>query len=199
MLGDSVLLGAKDQLTAELEASGYTVDYRASAAEMIHQGNKALLETGTPVGETVVVGLGHNSLWERDRTNYDKWARKFNGEADELIQTLESLGAKKIVWVTLREPSESVIPPAGRKQFDAYVWYFPYVNEQLRLLPQRHPDVRARRLGRGVQPVRADVRRDAPDEVGHPPDDRHHPVGRPVLIRQAGNASASAAGISAAR
>ena len=105
MLGDSVLLGAKDQLTAELEASGYTVDYRASAAEMIHQGNKALPEAGTPVGETVVVGLGHNSLWERDRANYDKWARKFNGEADELIQTLESLGAKKIVWVTLREPS----------------------------------------------------------------------------------------------
>ncbi len=141
MLGDSVLLGAKDQLTAELEASGYTVDYRATAAEMIHQGNKALLEAGAPVGETVVVGLGHNSLWERDRVNYDKWARKFNGEADDLIQTLESLGAKKIVWVLLREPSESVIPPAGRKQFDAYVWYFPYVNEQLRLLPQRHPDV----------------------------------------------------------
>jgi hypothetical protein len=27
------------------------------------------------------------------------------------------------------------------KQFRAYVWYFPYVNERLRLLPQRHPDV----------------------------------------------------------
>jgi peptidoglycan/LPS O-acetylase OafA/YrhL len=141
VLGDSVLLGAKDQMTAELQASGYTVDYRATAAEMIHQGNNALLDLGTPVGETVVVGLGHNSLWERDRANYDKWARKFNGEADALIQTLESLGAKKIVWVTLREPSESVIPPAGRKQYAAYVWYFPYVNEQLRLLPQRHPDV----------------------------------------------------------
>jgi peptidoglycan/LPS O-acetylase OafA/YrhL len=141
VLGDSVLLGAKDQITAELQASGYTVDYRAKAAEMIHQGNTSLLDVGTPVGETVVVGLGHNSLWERDRASYDKWARKFDGEADDLIQTLESLGAKKIIWVTLREPSESVIPPAGRKQFDAYVWYFPYVNERLRLLPQRHPDV----------------------------------------------------------
>jgi len=141
VLGDSVLLGAKDQITAELQASGYTVDYRAKAAEMIHQGNQALLDVGTPVGETVVVGLGHNSLWERDRASYDKWARKFDGEADDLIQTLESLGARKIIWVTLREPSESVIPPAGRKQFDAYVWYFPYVNERLRLLPQRHPDV----------------------------------------------------------
>ena len=141
VLGDSVLLGAKDQLTAELEASGYTVDYRAKAAQMIHQSNKALLDTNTPVGETVIIGLGHNSLWERDRLNYDKWARKFDGEADVLIQTVESLGAKRIIWVTLREPSESVIPPAGRKQFAAYVWYFPYVNERLRLLPQRHPEV----------------------------------------------------------
>ena len=57
--------------------------------------------------------------------------RKFDREADELIATLESLGAKKIVWVTLREPSESVIPPEGRKQYEAYVWYFPYVNERL--------------------------------------------------------------------
>jgi peptidoglycan/LPS O-acetylase OafA/YrhL len=141
VLGDSVLLGAKDQLTAELQASGYTVDYRAEAAEMIHQGVTALAAAGTPVGETVIVGLGHNSLWERDRANYDKWARKFNGEADDLVQTLKSLGAKKIVWVTLREPSESVIPPSGRRQYTAYVWYFPYVNEQLRLLPQRHPEV----------------------------------------------------------
>jgi peptidoglycan/LPS O-acetylase OafA/YrhL len=141
VLGDSVLLGAKDQLTAELEASGYTVDYRAKAAEMIHQSNTALLDTNTPVGDTVIIGLGHNSLWERDRANYDKWARKFDGEADALIQTVESLGAKKIIWVTLREPSADVIPPAGRKQYEAYVWYFPYVNERLRLLPQRHPEV----------------------------------------------------------
>ena len=141
VLGDSVLLGAEDQLTAELEASGYTVDYRAVAAQMLHQGNKALLDAGTPVGETVVIGLGHNSLWERDRQNYDKWARKFNSEADILIQTLEGLGATKIVWVTLREPSEDVIPPEGRKQYDAYVWYFPYVNEQIDQLPTRHPDL----------------------------------------------------------
>ena len=42
--------------------------------------------------------------------------------------------------MTLREPSESVIPPGGRSS-TAYVWYFPYVNERLRLLPPRHPDV----------------------------------------------------------
>jgi hypothetical protein len=141
VLGDSVLLGAKDQMTAELQASGYSVDYRAVPALMVHIASKDLLAADTPVGETVICGLGHNSLWERDRANYDKWARKFDNEADTLIQTLESLGAKRIIWVTLREPSESVIPPSGMKQFRAYVWYFPYVNERLRLLPQRHPDV----------------------------------------------------------
>jgi peptidoglycan/LPS O-acetylase OafA/YrhL len=141
VLGDSVLLGAEDELTADLTASGYTVVYEAKAAEMVHQANNALIAANAPVGETVIVGLGHNSLWERDRANYDKWARKFDREADALIATLESLGAKRIIWVTLREPSADVIPPAGRKQFQAYVWYFPYVNERLRRLAQRHPDV----------------------------------------------------------
>jgi peptidoglycan/LPS O-acetylase OafA/YrhL len=141
VLGDSVLLGAEKQLTADLTASGYTVEYEAKAAEMVQQANNALIAANAPVGETVVVGLGHNSLWERDRANYDEWARKFDEPAEALIATLESLGAKRIIWVTLREPSADVIPPAGRKQFDAYVWYFPYVNERLRLLAQRHPDV----------------------------------------------------------
>ena len=133
VLGDSVLLGAKDQMTAELQASGYTVDYRAAAGADDPPG--ATRTCSRPARRSArpwSSGSGHNSLWERDRANYDKWARKFDGEADALIQTLESLGAKKIIWVTLREPSESVIPPAGRKQFDAYVWYFPYVNERLR-------------------------------------------------------------------
>ncbi len=141
VLGDSVLLGAKDSITAEFEASGYVVDYRARPALMLHQSNNELVAANTPVGATVIVGLGHNSLWERDRANYDRWAAKFDREADALISTLESLGASKIVWVTLREPSESVIPPEGRKQYQAYVWYFPYVNERLRLLAQRHPDL----------------------------------------------------------
>jgi hypothetical protein len=141
VLGDSVLLGAQDQLTAELQASGYIVDYRARPALMLHQSNNDLIGANTPVGDTVIIGLGHNSLWERDRANFDNWARKFDREADALITTVESLGAKKIIWVTLREPSESVIPPEGRNQYEAYVWYFPYVNERLDLVPTRHPDV----------------------------------------------------------
>jgi len=141
ILGDSVLLGAKDTFTAELQASGYIVDYRATPAWMLHQASEDIAAANVPVGETVVIGLGHNSLWERDRGDFDNWSGKFDREADELLATLKDLGAKKIVWATLREPSESIIPPEGRKQYDLYVWYFPYVNERLRLIPQRHPEV----------------------------------------------------------
>ena len=136
-----MLLGAEDNIVEELSADGYIVDYRASPALMLHQSNDEIQATGTPVGKTVIIGLGHNTLWERDRANFENWADKFDREADELLATLESLGAERIVWVTLREPSESVIPPSGREQYDAYVWYFPYVNERLDALVARHPEV----------------------------------------------------------
>jgi len=140
VLGDSVLKGAEEQMTAELQASGYLVDYRATPAWMLDDAEEEIAAAG-PVGATVIVGLGHNTLWEKDRANFDNWAGKFDREADALIATLERLGATKIVWATLREPSESVIPASGQKQYRLYVWYFPYVNERLRLLVQRHPDV----------------------------------------------------------
>ena len=69
------------------------------------------------------------------------WAEKFDREADELVATLERLGAERIVWVTLREPSAAVIPPEGREQFERFVWYFPYVNERLDALVARHPEI----------------------------------------------------------
>jgi peptidoglycan/LPS O-acetylase OafA/YrhL len=141
VLGDSVLLGAEDALTSELEASDYLVDYRATPAWMLDAAEEDIAAAGTPVGETVVIGLGHNSLWERDRGRFDNWAGKFDREADALLATLRALGAKRFVWVTLREPSESVIPPQGRKQYDLYVWYFPYVNERLRAVAERNSDV----------------------------------------------------------
>jgi peptidoglycan/LPS O-acetylase OafA/YrhL len=141
VIGDSVLKGAQETLTAELEASGYIVDYRATPAWMLDDAEEEISAAGTPVGSTVIMGLGHNSLWEKDRANFDNWARKFDREADALISTLQRLGAEKIVWVTLREPSQDVIPPEGREQYRLYIWYFPYVNERLRLIPERHPSV----------------------------------------------------------
>jgi hypothetical protein len=108
---------------------------------MIHQVYDELPAPHLPIGDTVIVGLGHNSLWERDRANYDAWAEQFDTQAEELVATLERLGAERIVWITLREPSADVIPPLGMSQYEAYVWYFPYVNERLHALAARHPEV----------------------------------------------------------
>jgi peptidoglycan/LPS O-acetylase OafA/YrhL len=141
VLGDSVLLGARPAIEDELGAAGYRVDFRAQPALMIPQSNGQLAAAGAPVGDTVLVGLGYNSLWQRNRANFDEWAEKFDGEAGALLDTLRRLGAKRIVWVTLREPSESVIPPLGREQYRRFVWYFPYVNERLRVLAERETDV----------------------------------------------------------
>ena len=141
VLADSVLLGAEDALVEDLEDDGYNVDFRGEPALMLHQSNNDLEDGGGPVGETVIVGLGHNSLWERDRARFDEWAEKFDEEADELLDTLRRHGAKRFIWITLREPDESIIPPEGLRQYQQFVWYFPYVNERLDALVTRHPDV----------------------------------------------------------
>ncbi len=141
VLGDSVLLGAEEPLTAELVADGYGVDFRATPAWMLDDANDEIAAEGRPVGPVVVLGVGHNTLWERDRVDYERWAARFDRQADELLATLRSLGAQRFVWITLREPDRSVIPEMGQKQYDQYVWYFPYVNERLDLLIQRNPDV----------------------------------------------------------
>jgi peptidoglycan/LPS O-acetylase OafA/YrhL len=141
VLADSVLLGAEDALVEELTAAGHKVDFRGRPALMLHQANNDLEAANRPVGKTVIVGLGHNTLWERDRVGFDDWAEKFDSEADELLATLRRLGAERIIWITLREPSEDVIPPEGRRQFQQFVWYFPYVNERLDALVARHPEV----------------------------------------------------------
>jgi hypothetical protein len=139
VLSDSVLLGAKQALVQEMGAAGWKVDYVGHPAIMIQQIDQELQRAGRRVGSVVVIGVGYNSLWEKGRVHYDRWAKKFDREADHLLATLHSLGAKEIVWVNLREPSPSVIPKAGLQQYRAYAWYFPYVNERLRQLRQRHP------------------------------------------------------------
>ena len=76
VLADSVLLGAEDALEEELGADGYMVDYRGRPALMLHQSNDDLEAAGTPVGDTVVIGLGHNTLWERDRARLRRPGRR---------------------------------------------------------------------------------------------------------------------------
>ena len=141
VLADSVLMGAEEQLTAELAADGYDVDFRKQTAWQLDNALRDVTGEGRPVGEVVVLGIGHDARFERDRANYDEYAQTFDEEADQLLDGLRRLGAERFVWVTLNESDRSNVPDFGLEMYEQYNWYFPYVNERLRLLAERHPDL----------------------------------------------------------
>ena len=175
VLGDSVLIGAQETLTAELEASGYIVDYRATAGVDARRRRRRHHRRRQPGRrDRRSSGLGHNSLWETDRANFDNWAGKFDREADALSPRSSGSAPRRSSGSRCASRRSASSRPRARSSTALYVWYFPYVNERLACCPAP-PRRRARRLGGGVQPGRPDVRRDAPHELGHPADDRHDP------------------------
>jgi peptidoglycan/LPS O-acetylase OafA/YrhL len=141
VITDSVLLGARQTFIGDISAAGWQVDYRGHIAMTIPQEVQALRKPGPPLGSVVVVGLGYNTSWQRNRANFKAWSDQFDREAEDLLATLKQQGAKSILWVTLREPSASVIPRPAKAEFNSTAWYFPYVNERLHALQQRHPDL----------------------------------------------------------
>jgi hypothetical protein len=108
---------------------------------MVKKAVQELKQKGRPVGSVAVVALGYNSLWERNRRNYDRWAKAFDQQAEDMVATLKDLGARKIVWVTLRELNPSIVPAKAVDELPLYSWYFPWVNERLRALVEHHPEV----------------------------------------------------------
>ncbi len=138
VLVDSVLLGAENALKGNLR--GWAVTVLGHPAIMLPEMERTVREQGR-VAPLVIIGVGYNSLWEKDRLHYSTWAARFDSEATDLMTTLKRLGAQQLVWVTLREASRSVIPSNSLWQYDKYSWYFPYVNEQLRKLARRRRDL----------------------------------------------------------
>ena len=139
MLVDSVLLSGKRALRAKRPC--WRVSIRGRPALMVGVAERALRSRGRRVAPLVVVGLGYNSLWERGGRRHAYWAARFDREATDLLRTLRRLGARQIVWVTLREPSAGMVPPAGLDQVRRYSYYFPYVNQRLRRLDRRRRDL----------------------------------------------------------
>lgn len=140
VLTDSVVLGAEKYLPNAFP--GWQMDLLGKPALMLHQVEDTFLPHGRTVGSVVVVGLGYNSLWERDRLNFDKWSARFDEQADEVVRVLTEHGALKIAWILLREPAPEAVQTAQQKdQMYRWGWYLPYVNERIRLLPDRHPNV----------------------------------------------------------
>ena len=138
ILVDSVLLGGVPELRRALPGRRASVVGRP--AIMIPAAEREI-RGGGRVAPLAIVGVGYNSLWERGRRNYRGWAERFDREARGLVRALRARGARQIVWVTLREAGRAVIPSRALWQYDAYSWYFPYVNERLRRLDRARDDV----------------------------------------------------------
>ena len=137
ILVDSVLLGGVPELRRALP--GWRTATVGRPAIMLPAA-EAAIRAGGRVAPLAIVGVGYNSLWERGRRNYAGWAARFDGQARSLVRALRARGARQVVWVTLREAGRGVIPSRALWQYDAYAWYFPYVNERLRRLDRRRDD-----------------------------------------------------------
>ena len=140
VITDSVVLGAQRYFPDAFP--GTDIDFLGKGAVMLHQLTTTLLPPGKSVYPHTVVAIGYNSLWEKDRANYDKWAAKFDREANAVLDLVRSRGAEHIVWVTLREASpEAIITAQQRDQNSRYGFYLYYVNERLRILAEANDDV----------------------------------------------------------
>jgi hypothetical protein len=138
VLVDSVLLGGVPQLRQAFP--GWRMSVVGRPAIMLPAAEREV-RGGGRVAPLAIVGVGYNSLWERGRRNHRAWASRFDAEARGLVRALRARGARQVVWVTLREAGRAVIPASALWQYDAYAWYFPYVNERLRRLDDRRDDL----------------------------------------------------------
>jgi hypothetical protein len=139
VLVDSVLLSGYPVLRARRPC--WRVTRYGRPALMVGVAADELRRRGSRVAPLAIVGLGYNSLWERRRRRHAYWAARFDREAKQLLRTVRRLGARQVVWVTLREPTPRTVPPSARDELGQYSWYFPYVNGRLRHLDRRVDDL----------------------------------------------------------
>ncbi len=140
VITDSVVLGAERYFPDAFP--GTDIDILGHPALMLHQLESTVLPPGKWVDPYTVIAIGYNSLWQKDRLNYDKWAAKFDREANAVLDLVRSRGAEKIAWVTLREASpEAIITAQQIDQNRRFGFYLYYVNERLRLLADANDDL----------------------------------------------------------
>ena len=135
VLNDSVLLSGKDAILRGFPC--WQVRFIGRPALMLRVAEQEIRSSGMRVAPLVVIGIGYNSLWERNRANYARWAARFDGEANRLLATLRRAGAEQFVWVTLRRVTAANSPNSTWSELSLYRWYFPYVNERLLRLDEK--------------------------------------------------------------
>jgi hypothetical protein len=139
ILVDSVLLSGKRAIRAGNRCR--SMGLRGRPAWMIRAAESELRTDRRRVAPLVVIGIGYNSLFQRNRRRYSYWARRWDREATGLLATLRRKGARQFVWVMLREPTPRTVPRSAIGELRYYSWYFPYVNERLRRLDRRRGDL----------------------------------------------------------
>lgn len=132
VLHDSVLLSGAPALRRGFPC--WRVNLIGRPALMLRDAEREIRTSGRRVAPLVVIGIGYNSLWERHRANYARWAARFDDDASRLLATLRRAGAQQFVWVTLRRANRTTTSPSRWNELGLYSWYFPYVNERLRRL-----------------------------------------------------------------
>jgi len=139
VLVDSVLLSGKRAIIRAHRCN--PIGFRGRPAWMIKHAAAEIRSSRRRVAPLVVIGIGYNSLFQRNRHRYRYWARRWDREAAWLLRVLRRKGARQFVWVMLREPTPETVPRYAVSELRYYSWYFPYVNERLRRLDRRRDDV----------------------------------------------------------
>lgn len=139
VLVDSVLLSGKGAIRRANRCRA--VSLRGRPAWMIKHATAELARDRRRIAPLVVIGIGYNSLFQRNRRRYAYWARRWDREAARLLAVLRRKGARQFVWVTLREPTRRTVPRYAVGELRYYSWFFPYVNERLRRLDARRDDL----------------------------------------------------------
>lgn len=138
---DSVLLGATPTLVKNL--SDWRVTVVGKSALMIPIAVQTLRQQPGAAAPVAVVGLGHNSVWEKDRKNFARWSAQFDKSVEDMLTLLRQRGTRKIVWLTLRELTPDLLPGSevSPMVYREWAWWFPYANERLRAIKPQHPDM----------------------------------------------------------
>lgn len=139
VLVDSVLLSGKRAIRTANRCR--RLSWIGRPALMIRIATAEIAAERRRVAPLVVIGIGYNSLFQRHRHRYGYWSARWDREAHALLRTLRRKGARQFVWVTLREPTPRTVPRRSIGELRYYSWYFPYVNERLRLLDRRRDDL----------------------------------------------------------
>lgn len=114
VVGDSVILGAQNQMTQGFAGKGWTVVFDASVSRSTSAGAQAVAARRADATDTLVVNLGAN-----DAGNANLYAQR----VEQVMAA--AAGVPNVYWLTIRE-----VRP-----------YYPAANNVLREAAKRHPNL----------------------------------------------------------